>query len=247
MLLQLLPRVLATAAILTTSVRASPFHSLDTRGSFSLDARDLYVPSTTCSPLVYGATAVVMGNVCVGVSGDSLTIIYTVNPGWTIDVVHALITTSIPTAAQDIPGQFPYSSDKGSPPVCVISADKTTSTCTIPVQSAWRCVCKLEIDYFPVTSTSTSVTTITTSSTSTYLTSTTVTYETSSTSTYTTSTTVTYLTSTTSEYSAIGSSTSTTTSTSLIPTTISYAPTTTTISCTNPAVSVIYTTTVVYV
>jgi hypothetical protein len=198
MLLQLFPRVLATAAILTTAVQASPFHSLDTRGSFSLDARDLFVPST-CSPLVYGATAVVMGNVCVGISGDSLTIIYTVNPGWTIDVVHALITTSIPTAAQDIPGQFPYSSDKGTPPVCVISADKLTSTCTIPVQSAWRvcgktlyivthagvtgpdtiaqtawgkgpcydakgncakywtfteqCVCKLEIDYFPVTST----------------------------------------------------------------------------------------------
>jgi hypothetical protein len=39
--------------------------------------------SITCDPLVYGANAVPMRQVCVGISGGTLTIVYTVNSGWT--------------------------------------------------------------------------------------------------------------------------------------------------------------------
>jgi hypothetical protein len=54
-----------------------------------------------------------MRQVCVGISGGTLTIVYTVNSGWTISTVHALVSTTLPT--QDIPGQFAYSSDNGTP------------------------------------------------------------------------------------------------------------------------------------
>lgn len=139
MLLQILRRALLAAAILPiAAVQASPFYDLETRNNIGLDARDVFVPPTTCDPLVVGATAATMGQVCVGISSGTLTVVYTVNPGWTINKVHVLVTTATPTSSQNVPGQFPYSSDKGTPPACTVSGDQKTATCSIPVQSSWR-------------------------------------------------------------------------------------------------------------
>lgn len=119
---------LAATILAVTAVQASPFQSLD--------ARDVFVDPATCDPLVYGATAIPMGQVCVGILDGTLSIVYTVNAGWSVNTVHALVGTTVPTITA--PGQMTYSSDKGSPPACTLASNNLTSTCTIPVQSAWR-------------------------------------------------------------------------------------------------------------
>ncbi|KAH7364043.1 hypothetical protein BKA65DRAFT_128481 [Rhexocercosporidium sp. MPI-PUGE-AT-0058] len=77
-----------------------------------------------------------MGGTCVGISDGTLTINYTVNSGWAINKVHALVSTTVPTLA--IPGQFPHASDKGTPPACTVAGNNLTATCTIPLPSSLR-------------------------------------------------------------------------------------------------------------
>ncbi|KAL2068853.1 hypothetical protein VTL71DRAFT_15191 [Oculimacula yallundae] len=120
--------LLAAAILATTAVRASPFDIID--------KRDVFVDPATCDPLVYGATAIPMGQVCVGISRGTLTIVYTVNAGWRINKVHAMVGPTFPTITA--PGQFTYSSDKGTPPACTVASDGLTTTCSTQVQSAWR-------------------------------------------------------------------------------------------------------------
>jgi len=113
-----------------TSVQASPHFGLS-----PLNSRDLFVP-TTCDAFVLGATQINIGQVCVGISGGTVTVTYpTLTPPNAYTDIHVYIGTAPPT--NRAPGSFPYSLSNG----CTISADGTTATCSIPVQSSWR-VCE---------------------------------------------------------------------------------------------------------
>lgn len=80
---------------------------------------------------MYGAKAVEFGSVCTEVADGTLTVRYSVLFGWTIQKVHVLVGTSVPTVTA--PGQFPYSNGKGSCSISVLRA-----TCSFPVQDQWR-------------------------------------------------------------------------------------------------------------
>jgi len=121
--MKLLSSFRALVATLTvSSVVASPFQSLE--------ARDVFVPSTTCDTLGYGATKIPFGTVCVGISTGTMTVQYNLDAGWTINNVHVLVSTAVPTITA--PGQFPYQNGAG----CTVSG--STATCTFPIQNSWR-------------------------------------------------------------------------------------------------------------
>ncbi|ORY17610.1 hypothetical protein BCR34DRAFT_555179 [Clohesyomyces aquaticus] len=112
---------------------------------FRISARDLYV-GETCHDFVVGANSVKFGQVCATLVGGTLTINYKAMTGgyWYKDA-HVWVGTTPPTGTvpgRD-PGGFTYTVGNGN---CVISADKTTTTCTIPVDNGWRsCTGKLYI------------------------------------------------------------------------------------------------------
>ncbi|KAK0114154.1 hypothetical protein ONS95_013656 [Cadophora gregata] len=257
--LQFFVRVLATAFLAIPSVQASPYFS-------SLNARDLFVPSTTCDNFVVGATGTVLGQVCISVLDGILTVKYPPILPSTYTEVHVYVGTTAPT--NRAPGSFPYSSAPGG--ACSLAADNSTATCTIPVQPSWRvcgqtlyiathaaiaspgttgqtawgagtcfggtggncakywtfqtqCFCRSTSIVPPVTYTSTSVTTITSTSTTEYLTST------------TSVTTYTVTSSSVVQFSTTSYDTITSTSSSILFSTSTPEPITTTVSCLNPS------------
>ncbi|KAG7420621.1 hypothetical protein Forpi1262_v016159 [Fusarium oxysporum f. sp. raphani] len=122
---QKLFHILLGAVLAAVPALASPYSGLS--------RRDLFVPSTTCDDFVTGAEQTKIGQVCVGISGGTVTITYPTLTSSTYTDIHVYIGTSAPTS--HIPGSFPYTLGNGA---CTISADKTTATCSIPVQSSWR-------------------------------------------------------------------------------------------------------------
>lgn len=116
-----------TTLLAITSVQASPFVS-------SLNTRDLFVPSDTCNDIVLGAKATVIGRVCVSILDGTMVVNYGPISPYTYSDVHVYVGTTAPT--NRAPGSFPYSSNPGG--ACILGAGNLTSTCTIPVQSAWR-------------------------------------------------------------------------------------------------------------
>ena len=125
--------VLLTALIAVTSIEASPFWAIDAQG-LGLVARDIFVPPTTCDPFVLGANQQNIGNVCVSISGGTLTVTYpTLSPPNAYTDIHVYVGTTAPTDSS--PGHFPYTLGNGN---CTIGNGGTTATCSIPVQSAWR-------------------------------------------------------------------------------------------------------------
>jgi hypothetical protein len=118
------------ALSLTVATRASPHNSLA--------PRDLALVDGTCQPIVYGATQIESGKVCANIDGGTLTIKYTVDPGWTIDTVHAWLGNQPATTAKPptAPGKMPYTNENG---FCTISG--LVATCTVPIKPEWRVAC----------------------------------------------------------------------------------------------------------
>ncbi|KAF1955624.1 hypothetical protein CC80DRAFT_549314 [Byssothecium circinans] len=120
------------AAVAITSVQASPFLDLDARSVNALQPRDL--SGSKCVDYVYGATNTKLGQVCVSISGGTMTITYPTLPtGGSYTDLHANVQTTPIT--EDNQGKWPYTLGKGS---CKISADRLSATCTVPILDAWR-------------------------------------------------------------------------------------------------------------
>ncbi|KAK6503745.1 hypothetical protein TWF481_008749 [Arthrobotrys musiformis] len=126
-------RALLVVGLFLTPSNASPYYGLNI-GHSKLQARDLYVDPSTCDDFVIGSTNNKAGQVCVGISGGVLNVAYGKLNGCTYSNVHVYVGTTAPT--NRAPGSFPYSSDPGG--ICTLSADKTTASCPIPVQSSWQ-------------------------------------------------------------------------------------------------------------
>lgn len=130
MSLSTLGRIL-TAAVAITSIQASPFFGFEARSPNALQARDL--SGSSCVPFVYGAKDTQLGQVCVSISGGTLTVTYpTLAPGGAYTDLHVDVETSAIT--QDNQGKWPYTKDHGA---CTVTGN-TQATCTIPVLDAWR-------------------------------------------------------------------------------------------------------------
>ncbi|KAL2865312.1 uncharacterized protein BJX67DRAFT_187226 [Aspergillus lucknowensis] len=123
MVLQLFNHALALATALCLGVAQASPHS-------QLASRDLYVPPTTCTPLVYGAqNTPVGGNVCITIQDGTATVTFPTVSGVTYGTTHVWVGTSPPTGTNPgqvpgPPGQYPYQ--------C------SGSTCTFPVDPSWR-------------------------------------------------------------------------------------------------------------
>jgi hypothetical protein len=125
--LQRISGLLASTLLAINSVQATPF-------SNSINARDLFVPSTTCDNLNLGSGTNVIGKVCIQILDGTLTVSYDPISPYTYTDVHVYVGTVAPT--NRAPGSFPYSSDPGG--VCSLSTGNTTASCTIPVDPSWR-------------------------------------------------------------------------------------------------------------
>jgi len=123
-------RLLVTALVSFTFVQASPFWAMDIK-NFGLGRRDV-VLTGRCVDLVVGATrSPHIGTVCVDLSGDTLTITYTVTD-WTFKDIHAWVGISLPPPK--VPKDAPYTSGNG---ICSISG--SVAICTIEhIPSEWR-------------------------------------------------------------------------------------------------------------
>ncbi|KAK2667163.1 hypothetical protein RAB80_017584 [Fusarium oxysporum f. sp. vasinfectum] len=184
---------LLAGAILATTTPVQAFPSLG-----GLSPRDVFVPSTTCKDFVVGNDLKLYGQVCVGISDGMVTVTYPTLTSGTYSDIHVYIGTTMPTETS--PGQLPYTLGNKA---CSLSTDKTSATCSIPIQDSWRacdlklyiathasltagtgwglgpcygkstgncakywtfntkCQCPVVINYEPITSTTTCLTTIT--------------------------------------------------------------------------------------
>jgi hypothetical protein len=118
---------------------------VEAKPHFRVSARDLYV-AETCDDFVYGANKVKVGIVCSKILDGTMTFTFNaLTGGFTYSDLHVWVGTSVPTDTVPgrAPGKFPYTTGNGK---CSLSADKTTGTCTFPVDNTWRsCTDKLYI------------------------------------------------------------------------------------------------------
>ncbi|KAF2274277.1 uncharacterized protein EI97DRAFT_444282 [Westerdykella ornata] len=139
MFLSSLRFVLVTAALAITSTQASPHLDFGAGPFNALQTRDL--AGSSCVDFVYGAKDTKLGQVCVSISGGTLTITYPTLPsGGSYTDLHAIVQTTPIT--ESVQGHWPYSLDKGT---CQISGGGTSATCTIPVLDEGECAISISI------------------------------------------------------------------------------------------------------
>jgi hypothetical protein len=119
--------LLASLVAITAVVQASPFFGLDLLPN-GLKSRDL--SGSKCVDFVYGATNVVLGQVCVTISGGTLTVTYpNISPG-----VYSDIHVAVQAIPITEPNQAKWQYNLGNK--CTMSGG--TASCAIPILAAWR-------------------------------------------------------------------------------------------------------------